>query len=193
MEKVVLKLTGENERLKADLRGGRSTAEEQEALETKQAELENRARRIDQREDELTASRVDLSNKMSNFYSTVGDIREEVGQAKQIKIDYEDTKKALGEALMARDEAYRRRDFWKTLVGVFLIIVIIICIPIALYIVRLRYSKETAEKFKEILEVQLENPSINIESVKAYATAYSQLTNSDESPKFLKPGDTSVE
>lgn len=182
LEQRVLELTSENERLKADLQGGRSTAEEQEALNKREQELDRRENLLDKREDELIAARVDLEEKMRNFYETIGTTREEVGQAKQIRIDYEDTKKLLSQTL-------KEINNWRTGFYLLLVLLPVSALPLLFYFLRLRYLEAKSRKFIEMLEAKLSNSSVSVDDVKTLTNTFLQLTDTDKSQKVLKSGD----
>jgi len=182
LDQRVLELTSENERLKADLQGGRSTAEEQEALNKREQELSRRENLLDKREDELIAARVDLEEKMRNFYETIGTTREEVGQAKQINIDYEDTKKLLNQTL-------KERNNWRTWFYILFALLLASAILLLFNFLRLRYLQAEYRKFIEMLEAKLSNSSVSVDDIKTMTNTFLQLTDTDKSQKVLKSGD----
>jgi hypothetical protein len=182
LEQRVLKLTSENERVKANLQGGRSNAEEQEALNKREQELDRRESLLNKREDELITARVDLEEKMRDFYETIGTTREEVGQAKQIRMDYEDTKELLSKTL-------KERNNWRTWFYLLLVLLLVSALPLLFYFLRLRYLEAKSRKFIEMLETKLSNPSVSVDDVKTLTNTYLQLTDTNKSQKALKSGD----
>ncbi|MEA5498452.1 hypothetical protein VB834_25510 [Limnoraphis robusta Tam1] len=182
MRKRVLELTGENERLKSDLQGGRSTAEEQEALAKKGQELDRRENFLNKKEDKLIADRVDLENNMRDFYDTMGTTREEVGQAKQIKIDYDDTKKLL-------DQTLKERNNWRSFFYGLLVTSVIVVVILVLYALKLNYIKTQLERFVEMLKTELKDPSVSVDRIRTQTNTFIhtlQLTDEDKSQKALK-------
>jgi len=175
-------LTSENERVKANLQGGRSNAEEQEALNKREQELDRRESLLNKREDELITARVDLEEKMRDFYETIGTTREEVGQAKQIRMDYEDTKELLSQTL-------KERNNWRTWFYLLLVLLLVSALPLLFYFLRLRYLEAKSRKFIEMLETKLSNPSVSVDDVKTLTNTYLQLTDTNKSQKALKSGD----
>ncbi|MBG0747310.1 MAG: hypothetical protein I4E98_12040 [Planktothrix agardhii KL2] len=182
LEQRVLKLTSENERVKANLQGGRSNAEEQEALNKREQELDRRESLLNKREDELITARVDLEEKMRDFYETIGTTREEVGRAKQIRMDYEDTKERLSQTL-------KERNNWRTWFYLLLVLLLVSALPLLFYFLRLRYLEAKSRKFIEMLETKLSNPSVSVDDVKTLTNTYLQLTDTNKSQKALKSGD----
>jgi hypothetical protein len=177
LQEYVLKLTGENQRLKADLQGGRTASEEREALGIREKEITRRERLLDKRED-------DLEYRIKDFNSTVRTTGEDVGQATQIQKDYEDSKQLLNEVLKAR-------GLWQTLCVILVILVItflVIAIAVFLYIRKLQYLKGNLEKVIEVLRSKFENPSVSVEEVKGVVETFTQLNESAKTPKMLNPG-----
>jgi len=189
LEQRVLKLTSENERVKANLQGGRSNAEEQEALNKREQELDRRESLLNKREDELITARVDLEEKMRDFYETIGTTREEVGQAKQIRMDYEDTKELLSQTLKERNNSLKERNNWRTWFYLLLVLLLVSALPLLFYFLRLRYLEAKSRKFIEMLETKLSNPSVSVDDVKTLTNTYLQLTDTNKSQKALKSGD----
>ncbi|MBD2005598.1 MULTISPECIES: hypothetical protein [Cyanophyceae] len=171
LEQVVLKLTAENERLKADLQGGRTASEEQLSLEKRGQELARREQLLDKREN-------DLESRVQDFNSTVRTTGEEVGQASQIQKDYEDTKQLLREVTNSRNT-------WQISSVILLVVSLIAGLFIFDYIRKLRYSKWSLEKVIEVLRGKFNNPSVSVEEVKSVVDAFTQL--SAQTSKALPP------
>ncbi len=183
LEQRVLELTSENERLKADLQGGRSTAEEQEALNKREQELDRREKLLNKREDELIAATVDFEEKVRDFYEIMETTREEVEQAKQIKIDYEDTKELLSQTL-------KEKNNQKNWFDILLVFLLISALPLLFYILRLRYLETQYRPFIEILKDKLSNSSVSVDDVKTLTNTFLQLADTDQSQNALKSGST---
>ncbi|WP_373544602.1 hypothetical protein [Chamaesiphon sp.] len=171
----------ENASLRASMPGGLTAGEEREALKKREEDVIRRENNVNKREN-------DTEERLREFNSTVRSTGEEVGKATQLMKSQEDTKQLLIEVTIMK-------NLWSW--GTMILIVggLIATWFTYNYIRKLQYSKDSLERAMEILQGQLQNPSVTVEQVKAVFKTATQFIESEQSSKqkLLRSGSESEE
>ena len=117
-------LTAQVARLNASEPGGAAIEELRKALTKKESELEHREKRIITREEALRLGEIKIDTLEREFYEKTGLKLEEIGEAKQIKREYEYMRENL-------EDAEAKANNWLIyfsgmLIGLFVCIVVLI-------------------------------------------------------------------
>lgn len=174
LQQEVREKTGEVERLKADLQGGRTASEERLGLEKREQELTRREKLLNKREEYL-------ESRANDFHLTDRSTGEKLGQATQIEKDYKDTKQRLEEV----KNSIKVWEFFS--LGALLIILGIAGLWIFKSIRKLKNYDNNIEK----LQSTLRNSSVSVEEVRSVVDAFTQLSN--QTSKALPPSNKSEE
>ena len=108
-------LTAENQRLNASRPNGGAVEEIRKALVEREAALQHKENQLNQREDKIRLAEEKIDRQQQEFYQNTNLTMEEIGEAKQIKKEYEYMR-------VARERAEERANKW--LIGIALILAI---------------------------------------------------------------------
>jgi hypothetical protein len=91
--------------LQADLEGGRTLEEERQGLQQRRAELDQRGEEIAAKEKQVALREAKVRQGEQEFYEATNMTQQEIGQAKQIQVEYEAMR-------VARDDAQNLANRW---------------------------------------------------------------------------------
>lgn len=137
-----------NARLQADVEGGRTVEEERRLLEERSQNLDAREERIAATEAQLTAREEKLRQSEQEFFNATNLTQQEIGQAMQIRTEYEAMRQARDEALQLANRWLM--FFYGISIAAVLLILTVVVLAMRYWAISTRYRGE-AEQRRQVL------------------------------------------